>query len=68
MPDILANPLVQYYIAVLVMLWPMMKIFRRAGFSPVYAGWLAVPMLGYIVCAGILTFKKWPQKKECGVA
>lgn len=63
--EYLKDPVWQYYLSVLIGLWPVARIFRRAGFSPWLAAFLFIPMLGYVVCAGLLTFRRWPllQKK-----
>lgn len=55
------HPLVSYYIAVAAIIWPMIKIFNRAGFSPKPVAWLFLPFLGYLVTLGYLVFRPWPS-------
>ncbi len=62
--SLLSNSVTQYYIFVLIMLWPMARIFRRAGFAPWWAAVLAVPMMGYLLCAGLLTLRRWPANAK----
>lgn len=50
----------QYYAVALLMVWPLVRIFRRAGLSPFFAAALIVPMVGLTVVAGILALKPWP--------
>lgn len=63
--SLLSNSVTQYYIFSAIMLWPMARIFMRAGFAPWWAALLAVPMVGYLLCAGLLTFRKWPANAKC---
>jgi hypothetical protein len=53
----------QYYVSALIMIWPMMVVFRRAGFRAWWALMLAVPMVGYLLCGGFLTFRSWPTNR-----
>lgn len=55
------SSLVQYYVSAVLMFWPMGRIFWRAGFSPFWALLLGVPMAGHVVCAAVLTFRRWPR-------
>lgn len=50
----------RYYALALLIVWPLARIFRRAGLSPFYALALVVPMVGLTVAAGILALQKWP--------
>lgn len=55
-------PFAQYYLFVLLVLIPVIRIFERAGFRPYWALLLAVPDAGIILCSAILALKKWPEK------
>ncbi len=59
MPDFLNDPLVKYYISAVIALYPMARIFMRAGLRPVYAVLLAVPYIGFILCLAALARLKW---------
>jgi hypothetical protein len=60
MPAFLFDPVVKYYISAAVAFYPVMRIFRRAGFSPLGALLLLVPFFGYVLAAAALTARKWP--------
>lgn len=64
----LKNPINAYYFSALLMVWPVGRIFIRAGFSAGYTAYLLVPAMGHIICLGVLTFKSWPvwQGKDAG--
>lgn len=58
---IFSDQMVQYYyMAVAVMMMPVLRIFIRAGLKPYWALLLLVPWVGYIFCACALAFRKWP--------
>ncbi len=48
-----------YYISALMVLYPVSRIFIRAGMSNAWAALLILPMVGYIPCAAVLAFRKW---------
>ena len=48
-------------IASLLMLYPMIRIFKRAGLPAFYGFAIMVPYIGLLICFAILTFKKWPH-------
>ena len=54
------DPLVLYYISVMIVAYPFLRIFKRAGFKPTAMLFLAVPMVGYLIVLGCLVFRKWP--------
>jgi hypothetical protein len=58
--ELFKDPLVLYYIAALVTAYPLVRIFKRAGFSPEPVAFLIVPMVGYLIALGALVFRKWP--------
>lgn len=60
LPAVFHDPLQLYYLSVLVLAWPVARIFRRAGFSPLWALLLGIPFVGYIAAAGVLALKRWP--------
>ncbi len=56
----LSDPFVKYYLSALVILYPLIRIFRRAGLPPVYAITVLVPFIGYIVAVAVLALQRWP--------
>ena len=63
MTDFLNNPLVQYYyIAGILVLYPLQRIFNRAQVPAVWMVLMAVPFFGVIFTMAALSFKKWGQK------
>jgi len=58
--DISRQPLWAYYIAVMLMMAPAVRVFMRAGLRPFWALLLLVPLVGYILAAAALAFQKWP--------
>jgi hypothetical protein len=53
------NPLMMYYIFVLLAAVPVARIFMRAGFKPYWVLLLAVPDLGLVLCTLVLALGKW---------
>lgn len=45
----------------LAALWPARRLLQRAGLPVAFMGWLALPLLGWAVFAGLLAFKPWPN-------
>lgn len=58
----LQDPMCQYYISAALMAVPMARLFKRTGLHILWTGLLIVPLFGYVLCAGALTFQKWPKK------
>lgn len=58
--DLTQQPLWAYYIAVALMMAPVVRIFMRAGLRPHYALLLLVPLLGFVLAPCALAFQKWP--------
>lgn len=58
--EMLLSPMGQYYIAATLILFPFLRIFRRADLRFWWVGLLAVPMVGYILCAAVLALRRWP--------
>ena len=44
-----------------LMLYPMIRIFKRAGLPPYFGVLVMTPYIGLFICFTILTFKKWPN-------
>ncbi|MDI1228645.1 MAG: hypothetical protein PSY14_13270 [bacterium] len=58
--DMSRQPVWAYYIAVMLMMAPVVRIFMRAGLRPHFALLLLVPMMGFVLVAAALAFQKWP--------
>lgn len=58
---LITDPMMAYYILAVIIFWPIFKIFKRAGLSPLPAVSLAVPYVGLIIAASFLCFQKWPS-------
>lgn len=54
------NPLFAYYLAALAGIVPMLRIYKRAGFTPHGAWLLLVPFIGYLLAMAGLVFRRWP--------
>ncbi len=61
---LLSNELALYFIFAALALWPMAQVFRRAGFSPLWALAVLIPPNGMILCAFILAMRRWPAAKK----
>lgn len=58
----LLNPrLSGYYISVMLVMAPTVRIFSRTGLKPWPALLLLAPYVGYLFCAAWLVFQKWPR-------
>jgi len=64
MAELLHKPFAQYYLFALLIVVPVARIFMRAGFKMWWTALLAVPDIGFILCAAALTFQKWPKGKK----
>lgn len=62
--DILQWPIWQYYMAVAVLMAPVIRIFMRAGMHPLWSFLLFIPVVGYIACAMALALRKWPVLRK----
>ena len=58
--DLSKQPIWAYYIAVALMMAPVVRIFMRAGLRAHYALLLLVPLVGFVLAACALAFQKWP--------
>jgi hypothetical protein len=61
--DTLHNPYALYYISAALMLFPMARVFKRAGFRSYWALLLGIPDAGLIFCMVVLALRKWPAGK-----
>lgn len=52
--------LFQYVIMIALLLFPLWKIFGKAGLSPALALITLVPVLGGVICIILLAFARWP--------
>lgn len=58
--ELTQQPLWAYYIAVALMMAPVVRIFMRAGLRPYGALLMLVPLVGFVIAACALAFQKWP--------
>lgn len=58
--DLTQQPIWAYYIAVALMMAPVVRIFMRAGLRRYWALLLLLPLAGFIFAACALAFQKWP--------
>lgn len=59
--EYMTPPLWQYYISVMIVMLPMVRIFMRTGLKPFWALFLLAPWVGYVICAVVLGFNHWPK-------
>jgi hypothetical protein len=57
--SLLHDPYYMYYLFAALVTFPVIRILKRAGFPLFWAGLLAVPMIGFACCAGVLALRKW---------
>lgn len=62
MEDIIIAIIIQ----AIVFLYPVWRIYQRAGINPGLSLTVIIPKLGLIVCALILVFSKWHVKQQGG--
>ena len=55
------QPLVQYYIAVMLTFIPLARCYERAGFKVWFVILLGIPYFGAIIVPGILACRRWPS-------
>lgn len=58
--SLMNQPLWGYYVSVMLVMAPVVRIFMRAGFRPYWALMLLIPWAGYIGCAAVLALFRWP--------
>jgi hypothetical protein len=47
-------------IPLLIMIWPVWRIFRRAGLAPAWSLLIFVPVLGWLAVTAMLALAQWP--------
>jgi hypothetical protein len=52
----------QTFLLVIVLFYPVWRIYKRAGVNQNYCFTLLIPFVGIFVCAGILAFSTWHIK------
>lgn len=55
-----AGALGGYFFSALLLIVPMWRIFRRAGFRPALSLLIFIPGVGLAVAALLLAFRRWP--------
>lgn len=55
--------MLDYYLPVLILIFPIWKILQRAGFSPYMSLLTLVPYLGLLIVALVLAFAQWPVQQ-----
>jgi hypothetical protein len=55
-----AGALGGYFFLALLLLVPMWRIFRRAGFHPALSLLIFIPAAGVAAAALVLAFRRWP--------
>lgn len=56
--------MLDYYIPVLIVIYPLWKIFQRTGFSPLMSLLVLVPYFGLLIVALVLAFAQWPASQS----
>ena len=54
------GPLIEISLTGLIILWPLWRIFRRAGFHPAWSLLIFLPGLGWLIIYLVLAFRTWP--------
>ena len=62
MPAFAVDPGLVLFLFNAVAVWPLMRIFRRAGFAPWWALLIFLPVVGLVLVLGILTVRRWPAR------
>lgn len=57
-----AESLMGYQVFALLILVPLMMMFKRAGFPAVLALLVFTPYAGLFICLGYLGLKRWPHE------
>jgi hypothetical protein len=50
-----------YFSSVLLLIVPVWRIFRRAGFHPALSLVMFIPGVGILIAALLLAFRRWPS-------
>lgn len=56
---LLGDPVIKYYLSALLALYPVGRIYYRAGFSCAWALLLFVPLFGFLLCLMVLASRNW---------
>ena len=59
----MGDPLGNLIVTILIVV-PFWRICRRAGFHPALSLIAIIPLLGFIIVAGVLGFATWPTLKN----
>ncbi|WP_448203618.1 hypothetical protein [Azospirillum sp. sgz302134] len=62
MPEFAVDPGLVLFLFNAAAVWPLMRIFRRAGFAPWWALLIFLPVVGLVAVLGILTVRRWPAR------
>lgn len=49
-----------YVVMIALLLFPLWKIFGKAGLAPLWSLLLLIPGIGGVVCLVVLAFARWP--------
>lgn len=72
MDDILTSPYGALALAIILyvgvgffaFLFPLQRIFKRAGLNKAWLAALVLPFLGHAIVFGYMAFKTWPHQPE----
>lgn len=56
----ITNPWLNSFIFSLIIMWPVIRICRRLGLPSYYALPTLIPMVGWIITAGLIAHTPWP--------
>lgn len=56
----MGEALFSYILMLVLLLFPLWKIFGKAGFNPLFSLLLLIPFLGALASVLILAFARWP--------
>ncbi len=59
-PAALATPLVVHFVVAIAVLYPLIRILRRAGLPVWPAVGILVPVIGFALVGSYLAFRPWP--------
>lgn len=62
--EIVQNPLFGIVLFNLLIVWPLWRIFRRAGLQPAWALLVFVPLIGVTAALAVLGHSRWPVLPE----
>jgi hypothetical protein len=53
-----------FLIVALIVMFPLWRIFKRAGFNPALSLLVFVPWVGFLIVSAILAFGEWPSLRR----